>query len=100
MNMSPSNRFRIPTWVLVAIDGISIALVAIFIFKVNPGLVLSYGLVAVMFLSHFFMHSGHGNHNDHQEHDNQSSLHIPPGEFSPVPVENDDPNKHSHGCCH
>jgi len=98
MNVTSTNKFRIPIWMLAAIDGISIALVAIFIYKVNPGLVLSYGLIAVMFLSHIFMHSGHGNHHDHQEHDNQANLYNSPGEFHPVPVKNDDTNNHSHGC--
>jgi len=98
MNVTSKNKFRIPIWMLAALDGILIALVAIFIYKVNPSLVLGYGLIAVMFLSHIFMHSGHGNHGAHQEHDNQANLQNSPGEFSPVPDKNNDANKHSHGC--
>ena len=98
MIMTSTNKFWIPIWMLAAIDGISIALVAIFIYRVNPGLVLSYGLIAVMFLSHIFMHSWHGKHGDHQEHDNQTNLHNSPGEFSLDPDKNDDANKQSHGC--
>lgn len=98
MNMTSTNKFWIPIWMLAAIDGISIALVAIFIYKVNFVQVLSYGLIAVMLLSHIFMHSGHGKHGDHQEHDNQANLHNSPGEFSLVPDKNDDAYKQSHGC--
>ncbi len=96
--MNPTNKIRNFTWVLVAIVGISIALVAIFVFRVNPGLVLSYGLIFTMFFGHLFMHNGHSHNNIQQQDDTQSSLYIPPVKYSPVPVENDETHKQSHGC--
>jgi hypothetical protein len=93
--LTPSNKFRIPTLGLIAISGLLIALAAIFVFKVAIGQVFSYGLFGVMILSHFWMHAGHGNHSDHQEHASPSN---PSAPLSPVPVENNDPQNRRHGC--
>ena len=93
--LTPSNKFRIPTVGLITIIGILIALVAIFVFKVAVGLVLNYGLIAAMILSHFWMHAGHGNHGDHQEHASPSN---PSDKLGPVLIENNDPQNHRHGC--
>lgn len=93
--LTPSNKFRIPKLGLVAIAGLLIALVAIFVFKVAVGVVLNYSFLAAMIMSHFFMHAGHGNHNSHQENANSSN---PIDSLSSVPVENNDPQHRSHGC--
>ncbi len=98
MKMIGKNKFRIPIWSLAALDGILIALVAIFIYKVPSSLVLSYGLIAVMLLSHIFMHSGHGTHGNHQEQDKKANLQNPLDEFHTVPDIKSEENKHSHGC--
>jgi hypothetical protein len=93
--LTPSNKFRIPTVGLIAIAGLLIALVAIFVFKVAVGLVLNYGLIAVMIFSHFWMHAGHGNHGDQQEHRHPSKTF---DQINPVPVEKNDPQNRRHGC--
>jgi fatty acid desaturase len=92
---TPSNKFRIPTFGLIAIIGLLATLVAIFVFKVSLITVLTYGLVVAMMLSHFWMHAGHGNHNDHQEHTDSTN---PSNSLNPVPVENNDQSHRSHGC--
>lgn len=92
---TPSNKIHIPTVGLIAIIGLLTALVAIFVFKVALGTVLTYGLLAAMMLSHFWMHAGHGNHKDHQEHTDSTN---PSNSLNPVLVENDDQPNRSHGC--
>ncbi len=96
--MIGKNKFRIPMWSLAALAGIMIALVAIFVYKIPLSLVLSYGLIAVMLLSHIFMHSGHSTHGDHQEQDKQSNLQNPSVEYHTVPDNKAEENKRSHGC--
>lgn len=86
--MTSMNKYQIPTWVLVTIDGTSIALVAIFIFIADPWLVLSYGLIVAMFLSHFFMHARQGDHHSHHEKGYQVNS---ADKLNTVPVEIDDP---------
>jgi len=93
--LTPSNKFRIPTLGLIAIVGLLIALVAIFVFKIAVGPVLNYGLFAIMILSHFWMHAGHGNHSEHQEH---ASPPNPSAQLSSAPVENNHPQNRRHGC--
>lgn len=93
-NITPSKKFHISKLALIAIAGVIAALLAIFIFKVKPGLVLNYGLLGAMILSHFFMHAGHGDHNGHQEKGvSENAGH----KLSPVPVEIDDPQNARHG---
>jgi hypothetical protein len=93
--LTPSNKFRIPTIGLIAIAGILIALIAIFVFKVAVGQVLYYGFFVAMITSHFWMHGGHGNHSKHQEQTDPSNT---SNQLSPVPVENNDQQNRSHGC--
>jgi hypothetical protein len=65
MDKSPSiseDLQRIPKAVWIVLAGLGIALVAIFVFKVAVGTVVSYGFFGLMMLSHFFMHGGHGSH--------------------------------------
>lgn len=93
--LTPSDKFRIPPLGFVAIGGLLIALVAIFLFKVNSRLVLNYGLISAMILSHFWMHAGHGNHNDHQEHTGKPN---PSAPLNSVPVEKNDQPTQRHGC--
>ena len=80
---------------LVVLIGIIVALVAIFVFKVKPSLVLNYGLIVVMIGSHFFMHSGHANHGSQH---NQNSQVSSPSQLSTVPIENGDSQNRKHGC--
>jgi hypothetical protein len=94
-NIPSSKKFRIPKLGLIAIAGVLAALLAIFVFNVKPGLVLNYGLLGAMILSHFFMHAGHGAHNGHQE---KASPANPTDKLTPVPVEIDDPQNSRHGC--
>lgn len=90
-----SKKFRISKLELIAIVDVIAALMAIFIFKVKPGLVLNYGLLWAMILSHFFMHAGHGDHSGHQE---KASPANPTDKLTPVPIEIDNPQKPSRGC--
>lgn len=65
---SPSDattQLRIHTAVWVLLVAVVLALLAIFVFKVAVGTVLSYGFLGLMILSHFFMHGGHGSHGAH-----------------------------------
>ncbi|KAF0111999.1 MAG: Uncharacterized protein FD147_513 [Chloroflexi bacterium] len=93
--LTPSNKFRIPTLGLIAIAGISIALIATFIFNVQPRVVIKYGFFAAMILSHFWMHSGHGKQNDNQYQITPSNS---PNKLSAAHVENIDPQNRRHGC--
>jgi|APHig6443718053_1056840.scaffolds.fasta_scaffold572586_1 hypothetical protein len=92
---TPTNNFRIPTLGLIAIGGLFIALIAVIVFKVAIGTVIYYSFIAVMILSHFWMHAGHGNHKNHQEQiKSPNSM----DSLSMVPVENNDPKNRKHGC--
>lgn len=93
-NFTPSKKFRIPTLAIVTIAGVFAAFLAIFIFKVKPGLVLNYGLLGVMILIHFFMHNGHGDDRGHQENKGIKSA---ANKLAPVPIEIDDPLNSRHG---
>src|SRR3990170_8688293 len=59
---------RIPPalWIVLAIACASI--LAVFVFKVAAGTVLTYAFIAFMGLGHMFMHGGHG-HAGHAEGD-------------------------------
>lgn len=93
-NITPSKKFHISKLALIAIAGVIAALLAIFIFKVKPGLVLNYGLLGAMILSHFFMHAGHGDQSHHQE---KGVVEKTAHKLTPVPVEIDDPQNSRHG---
>ena len=45
-----------------------VGLATIFVFKVEPGTVLSFGVIGLFMASHLFMHGGHGGHEDHPQH--------------------------------
>ena len=47
---------------------LTVGLAAIFVFKVDPGTVLTFGLIGLFMASHLFMHGGHGGHEDHSQH--------------------------------
>lgn len=53
---------RIPKAVWFLLAALLLALMAIFIFKVAVGTVVSYGFFGLMIFSHLFMHGGHGSH--------------------------------------
>jgi fatty acid desaturase len=92
---TPVKNSRFLKLALVVLVGLIVALVAIFVFKVKPSLVLNYGLIVAMIVSHFFMHSGHAN-NDGQH--NQTTQVSPSSQLSMVPIENDDSQDRNHGC--
>ena len=53
---------RIPTTVWFLGFGLVAALVALLVFKVAVGTVVSYSFFTLMMGSHFFMHGSHGGH--------------------------------------
>lgn len=65
---------RIPKAVWFLLAGLVVALVAIFVFKVAVGPVVSYGFLGLMMFSHFFMHGGHGSHGSHGAQPGQGNL--------------------------
>ena len=69
MNLSTLSGNRMLRIVIVVI-GISLlaGLAAIFVLKVDPYTVLSFGLLGLFMASHLFMHGGHGGHEDHSQH--------------------------------
>ena len=87
-----TSQVRIPTAVWVLLAAVVAALLAIFVFKVAVGTVVTYGFLGLMVLSHFFMHGGHGSHGAHT---NQAD--------SPVgdDTQTDQDKTHArHGGCH
>ena len=69
MNLSTlsGNRTLRVAGVVIGIS-LAVALVAIFVFKVDPYTVLSFGAIGLFMASHLFMHGGHGGHEDHSQH--------------------------------
>jgi hypothetical protein len=69
MNLSILSGNRTLRIAMIVI-GISlvVGLSAIFVFKVAPGSVLTFGLIGLFMASHLFMHGGHGGHDDHSQH--------------------------------
>ena len=100
--ITPDRPFCIPTAVWVGAAGLVAALVAIFVLKVAPGTVLTYGLIGLMAFSHLFMHSGHGSHSGHSGHaGNEGRTGAAANVDGPVDVaESKDKHAgHSGGCC-
>lgn len=90
-----ASQVRIPTAVWVLLAAVVIALIAIFVFKVAVGTVLTYGFLGLMVLSHFFMHGGHGSHGSHGARTNQADSRV--GDDTKP----DQDNTHGrHGGCH
>lgn len=58
---------RIPRIVWILGAGLVVALIALFVFDVPLGTVLSYGLIALAMGGHLFMHGSHGGHAGHDE---------------------------------
>ncbi len=56
----------------IALIGVGVSLIAgfaaIFVFKVDSGTVLTFGLFGLFMASHLFMHGGHGAHGDRTQH--------------------------------
>ena len=65
--MTPDRPFRIPPAVWLIAAGLIAALVAVFVFKVAIGTVITYSFIGLMLISHLFMHGGHGSHGGHSE---------------------------------
>lgn len=61
------NRMLRTAMIVVGISLIA-GLAAIFVFKVDPGTVLTFGLFGLFMASHLFMHGGHSGHEDHSQH--------------------------------
>ncbi len=80
-------------WFLLA--GFVVALVAIFVFKVAVGTVVSYSFLGLMMFSHLFMHGGHGSHSSHGAQSGQVNSQL---------VDNTDPGQKDsstgHSGCH
>jgi hypothetical protein len=93
--LTPVNKFRMPIPGIIAIAGLLIALVAIFVFKVALALVLNYGFFAVMLLSHFWMHGSRGHNNNRQENSTASNE---SNQLNTISVKNNDSQNHGHGC--
>lgn len=90
-----TSQLRIPNaaWVLLA--AVVVGLLAIFVFKMAVGTVVTYGFLGLMVLSHFFMHGGHGSHGSHGASTNQADSRV--GEDTKT----DQDNTHArHGGCH
>ena len=66
-NSSSFSSIRIPTAVWNVAAAVLAGGIAIFVFKVAIGTVLSIGLFGFMMLSHLFMHGNHGSHGNHSE---------------------------------
>lgn len=60
-----TSQVRIPIAVWTVIAAFVAALIAILVFKVAVGTVVTYGFLGLMVLSHFLMHGGHGSHGPH-----------------------------------
>lgn len=54
-----ASQVQIPTAVWVLLAAVVAALLAIFVFKVSVSMVVTYGFLGLMLLSHFFMHGRH-----------------------------------------
>jgi hypothetical protein len=83
-------RISKAVWIILA--ALVIALVAIFIFKVAIGTVVSYGFFGLMMSSHFLMHGGHGSHGAQTGQDNSQIV----GNAEPGQKE----SHAGHGGCH
>jgi len=90
-NVSPDSQFRIPPFVWVLVAGVLIGGIAILVFKVAVGTVISYGFFGIMMLSHFFMHGNHGSHNNRSDN---NTLQSGPGDQQ----SSQDNKGHSSGC--
>ena len=76
-NPSSFSSVRIPTAVWIVVAAVLAGGIAIFVFKVAIGTVLSFGLFGFMMLSHLFMHGNHGSHGNHSENNTiPVSIHI------------------------
>ena len=86
---------RIPRAVWFLLAGFVVALVAIFVFKVAVGTVVSYSFLGLMMFSHLFMHSGHESHGSHSAQ---------PGQGNSQAADNANPDQKDshtgHGGCH
>ena len=85
-------RLRIPTagWVILA--GLAAALLAIFVFKLAIGTVVTYGFISLLVLSHLFMHGRHGSHGAHGSQTSSQAI---------DETDNDQKATHTgHGGCH
>lgn len=90
--VSPDSQFRIPPFVWVLAAGVLIGGIAILIFKVAVGTVISYGFFGIMMLSHFFMHGNHGSHNNRSGNNTLQS--------GPSEQQGNQDSKSNSGSCH
>ena len=88
---SPNKAVRIPpiVWVLLAI--VPAGLGGVLFLQVPMDQAVTYGLIALMIVAHFFMHGGHGSHGAH-DHRGESR---PDAGGADAP---DDTSAHRGGC--
>lgn len=69
--IEPDRPFRIHPAVWLIGAGLIAALVAIFVFKVAIGTVITYSFLGLMLVGHLFMHGSHGSHGGQGAHQQQ-----------------------------
>jgi len=101
-------RLPLPVWAWLLFGGLIAAVIAVFIFSVPLKTVGTWGLIAVLVGSHFFIHGSHGGHGaatghaGHSDHHNQG---VAASQDSPMdgPQEDKETSPDSgeshHGCC-
>jgi hypothetical protein len=97
--IEPDRPLRISPAVWLIGVGLITALLAVFVFKVAAGTVITYSFIGLMLVSHLFMHGGHGSHGGHSDQaqrQDPSSTVDGPARQSSTPSK-DDPVGHSGG---
>jgi len=98
--ITPDRPFRIPPAVWLIGAGFIAALVAVFVFKVAIGTVVTYSFIGLMLVSHLFMHGGHGSHGGHGDQDQrrEPSANVDGPAREDSPASKDDRTGQSGGC--
>ena len=65
--IEPDRPFRIHPAVWLIAASLIAALVAIFVFKVAIGTVITYSFLGLMLIGHLFMHGSHGGQGAHKQ---------------------------------
>lgn len=90
---SPEEDRKFPVKTLLVAAVIIAAAVAILVFNVPIGTVLTYGFLGVMVFSHFFMHGGHGAHGGHGQGASASEQN---GEHAHAKADSAQTSEHNH----
>ncbi len=103
-SVSPEESRKFPVSTLLGAIVILAAAVAILVFDVPIGTVLTYGLLGLMLFGHFFMHGSHGGHDhgasptqqsDERSHSNTGTSQISAHNHADGPDRQDDPETDS-----